>query len=114
MTNKQSEIDYRILQYIQKGRENAIDRFRLAELTGLGDRELRKNIADLREDGFVICNAQDGSGYYLAVTDDDFLQQYKQVTNRAMSILKQRKFLRRELKYRGYKFDGRAGNVVRE
>lgn len=87
-----------IVNYIGVGRENAVDRVRLTELTGLPDRKVRSLIEEARREGTLIVNAQDGAGYYIS---DDLVELKRQLhTNhsRAMSILVQQKYLRRKIK----------------
>ena len=45
----------------------------------------------------VICNAQDGEGYFLPRTKEDLERQYRQNQNRALAILRQQKHIRRRL-----------------
>ena len=86
-----------IVDYIGIGRENAVTREQLCTMTGLPDRTVRKLIADARNNGEVIINAQDGAGYY--ITDDpiELKMQYRQNENRALNILRQQKHIRRKL-----------------
>lgn len=61
------------------------------------DREVRKSIERLRQNGILICNEQNGSGYYIAETDQEVYAQYLQDHSRAMSILKRIKPFRDRL-----------------
>lgn len=92
-----------LLTYIPRGRENAVTRGELCAVTGLSDRRIRKEIEAARNDGALILNEQDGSGYYAAGPGDlDALQrQYRQDTARAMALLRRRKHIRRILKEAG-------------
>lgn len=93
-TDKLSEI-------IPEGEDNAVTRTYLTIKLGLSDREVRKAIEAARADGLLICNAQDGRGYF-QTKDVAFLKaQYRQDTARAMAILKRRKPLRDYLKAQG-------------
>lgn len=84
--DKPKEIN--IVDYIPIGRENAISRQKLCELTGLNDRVLRKYIAKARETT-CICNGQaDGGGYYIPSTLEDANHFYKQERARALSVLR--------------------------
>ena len=87
-----------ILNYIGVGRENAVDRFRLMELTGLPDRKVRSLIEDARREGALIVNAQDGAGYYISEDLGELKRQLNTNHSRAMSILVQQKYLRRKIK----------------
>ena len=80
-----------------------IDRAALRELvqswTGryIPDRTMRKMIENARQEGLVICNGQDGSGYFLPTSREELKRQYNQNESRAMSIMRQQKYIRREL-----------------
>lgn len=86
-----------IMTYIPKGKENAIPRHELVNILLLPDRTVRKLIQEARDRGEVILNAQDGRGYY---TSDDVGELERQLTsnyNRARSILRQQKHIKRRL-----------------
>lgn len=65
--------------------------------TPYSERKLRKAIQKARQEGMVICNAQNGEGYFLPRTKEDLERQYKQNQNRALAILRQQKHIRRRL-----------------
>ena len=60
---------------IPVGRENAVTRSRLCELTGANDREVRRQISQLRsvDDGtdMVIVSLSNGRGYYRTNNPDE-------------------------------------------
>ena len=62
------------------------------------DRDLRRAIERARQEGMVICNAQDGNGYFLPNTYEELDAQEKRNTSRAIAILRQNKFIRRRKK----------------
>lgn len=76
----------KLTEALMTGRGNAVDRKILAELLGLKDRDLRRLIAAAREEGVPICNAQDGSGYYIAESIEDIDTQVKQFSSRRKKI----------------------------
>ena len=88
----------RVLSCIRKGAKMANTRRWIAMHTGLSDRVVRERIEELRNEGHLICNLQNGSGYFLADTDEEVEQQYKQDCARAMSILRRIKPFRHYLK----------------
>lgn len=90
-----------VVSHIPWGAENAIRRTTLCTLTGLCDREMRKQIEIARKCEVLICNDQTGSGYYLPNDLDQIERQYRQDTARAMSILVRRKAARRILRKAG-------------
>ena len=87
-----------IMTYIGVGKEAAITRSELARLTNLPDRKVREQIEAARRNGELIVNAGDGAGYYISDNIDELTRQYRMNENRAMSILVQKKFLRRRIK----------------
>lgn len=86
-----------IVDLIPTGKDNAITRGQLCSLTGLSDRAVRKLIEIARIEGAIIINAQDGKGYYISDNPVDIRRQMCTNKSRAMSILKQQKYLRRRL-----------------
>lgn len=90
-----------IEQYIPHGRENAVTREQLCTLTGLPDRQVRKEIEQARHSGCIICNDQSGAGYYQTADLDEIESQYRQQRSRALSILSQQKHMRQMLKDAG-------------
>lgn len=103
MIGGQSE-DFRIVELmatLHPGKANAIGRRALAAEMDMRDRDVRKLIEKARNEGHLILNDQDGKGYYLPDSTDDLVRQYKQDTNRAMSILTRRKHIRNALKEAG-------------
>ncbi len=90
-----------ITDFIPTGRENAVTRVHLREVTGLPDRKVREEIEQARRKGAIIINAQDGAGYYQSEDIKDIARQYKQNERRALLILAQQKHLRKRLKAAG-------------
>ncbi len=80
--------------------DRPIKRWELRELSGISDRKVRRAIQEAREDGILIVNMQDGSGYQ-KVSEDDLTQirkQYQLNQARMISLSKQQKALRAILK----------------
>lgn len=76
-----------VINYIPKGRENAISRSQLAALTGFPDRVNRQAIEDARHHGVMVISGSNTKGYY--ITDDytewqGFLEEHRR---RALSEL---------------------------
>ena len=87
-----------ITDFIGTGKENAVDRFQLMERTGLSDRAVRKLIQEARERGEIIINAQDGAGYYLTDDVGEMKRQLASNRSRALSVLRQQKYLRQKIR----------------
>ena len=68
-----------IIDMIPFGHENAISRERLCYRSGLSDREIRRAIGQLNQDGFVILNRGEGYFQYDAETDRYYLQHYLEI-----------------------------------
>lgn len=92
---------HEIVSRIPLGSKNAKDRFALAEEFGVSDRVMRQMIEDARRDGILICNDNDGRGYYIAESIDEIERQYNRDKARALSVLARQKTMRRLLKAAG-------------
>lgn len=88
-----------ITDFIPYGRENAISRQALAQLTGMDDRQVRRMIEDARCN-VVIINLQDGKGYYLPTSNEreDVVRWYRATLKRAKKILRGLRAARKWLK----------------
>lgn len=82
---------------------NPIPRERLREILSemlgrnVSDRMMRKMIETAKNEGMVICNAQDNKGYFLPSTIEELEAQLRSNERRAMAILRQNKVIRREI-----------------
>jgi hypothetical protein len=56
---------------IPAGIENAVTRAELVKMTGVSDREVRRIIAELNENGFPVCSIEGKPGGYYVGTPDD-------------------------------------------
>lgn len=74
-----------ILQYIPKGRENAISRESLERMTRLPDRENRKIIRQAREKGIAIISSSSGKGYWLSDNPAEIRQLSREYMRRGES-----------------------------
>lgn len=90
-----------ILNYLPRGKKNAISRRELVAAVGYSDRRTRKIISRLRQKGYLIINLQ--KGYYLSDDIKDLERHYWQERKRALTILKALKETRRILKEKGIK-----------
>ena len=90
-----------IEEYIPFGHENAISRKTLSMLLKMPDRQVRREIQRARDRGAIIINTQDGRGYYVTDNVDEIAKQYRQNRRRALSVLRQQKYLRQILKAAG-------------
>lgn len=84
-----------------KGHGNARPVKELAEVLLLNERSVRELLEDARAHGFLVCNEQDGKGYYLAETMDEVERQYRRDYKRAMSLLVRLKPMRKMLRQAG-------------
>lgn len=90
-----------LMACLREGEENAVNRTTLSLNLDMNDRAVRELIEKARNEGCFILNKQNGKGYYLPAGIEDIHRQYKQDTNRALAILKRRKFMRQALKEAG-------------
>lgn len=74
-----------ILQYIPRGRENAISRESLERMTRLPDRENRHLIRKARESGIAILSSSSGKGYWLSDNPSEIRQLSKEYMQRGKS-----------------------------
>ena len=74
------------------------DSMMIASMTRLPERKVREIIEELRRQGHLICNRQDGFGYFIAETLEEVERQYKQDCARSMSILRRVKAFRHALR----------------
>lgn len=86
---------------IPTGHRNAISRDELSRRTSLCDRHVRELLETARDLGVLICNDQDGKGYYIAETPEEIERQYKRDRARALSVFKRLKASRAALKLAG-------------
>lgn len=86
-----------ITDYIPAGKENAVRRADLVRRLNLPDRTVRRMIQDARDRGEVILNDQSGAGYYISDDVGELKRQYRTNRNRALSILRQQKYLSRRI-----------------
>jgi len=86
-----------ILEYIPKGKENAISTLELMNVLNCDMRELRKIIADLRNHGHVICSCSKG-GYYKPKTRSELQESVKMLSGKAISIFKALRSQKKALK----------------
>ena len=100
-SDEQKAIVELISRTIPFGRENAIKRYDLAKVLQVDDRKARHYIGIARLNGVIIINEQGGDGYFQSDDVKDIMRQYKQETNRAMTILSRRKAIRNRLKEAG-------------
>ena len=89
-----TETTLKVYQILGYGKENAIERKAIADRLCVDDRTAREWIQRAKIEGVVICNEQDGKGYYLPLTTDEYKKQYKQTMSRAKSLLAQIKAIR--------------------
>ena len=76
-----------ILEYIPFGRENAVTRSYLRDVTGLPDRDMRRCIESARKEVPII-NLQDGRGYYRPNDKEELTRYILQEQARAQKILR--------------------------
>lgn len=87
-----------IVDFIGTGRENAVTRGELVAILNLPDRTIRRLIQEARDRGEIIINAQDGAGYYMSDDVGEMKRQLALNKSRALSVLRQQKYLRRKIR----------------
>jgi len=74
-----------LLKLIPKGRENAITRQQLCNLTGWGDRKVRGEIKKLVRDGYPILSLSESPGYWYSSDIDEIERFLREVDSRNRS-----------------------------
>lgn len=69
-----------------EGRENGLSKKVLVLKTGYPERKIRKLIEELNAAGLVVCNMQDGAGYYKPSTLEDYEAMINIETSRADAL----------------------------
>lgn len=93
-----NSLKMQVLSCILHGKDLANTSELIASHTRMSERRVREFVEQLRNEGYLICNEQNGKGYYLAETDEEVERQYRQDCARAMSILRRIKPFRRYLR----------------
>lgn len=97
--------DHRALYcLIPMGRENAYKLDLLSSIMGVDERTIRQMIEDLTTNGCVVCNLQNGKGYFRPTTDDDFEAMIKLSASRAKSLLRKEYAIKKALER--FKYNG--------
>lgn len=91
-----------VADHLYNGHDMAVTRKWLCHATGYNDRAVRELLEIARENGALVCNDQDGRGYYLAETEEEIARQYKRDRARALSVLARLKPYRQALKKGAY------------
>lgn len=77
-----------MLNLIPIGKENAIKRSELCRLSGLSDRNMRRQIENLQMQGYRIVNLQGGEGYFVPKNEAEFNAYMRQERSRIFKELK--------------------------
>ncbi len=91
----------KIFDLLPEGQENAVSRKDLATITGLNDRELRREIASERREGALIISSSDTkhNGYFRPANADELRRFVVSMTNRGKrtfaAVAEARKVLKR-------------------
>ncbi len=59
-----TEAQERLLNLLQFGKENAVTRDYLSFMLDRNDREIRRMIEELRQEGYIICSSTQHKGYW--------------------------------------------------
>ncbi len=99
-----------LLDFIPKGKENAVSRSELAIKTGLDDRTIRNEIKRLVKRGVPILSSSHTRGYWLSDNLDEIESYIKETDNRRKSLYFTTLALRKEF----YRRKGIKVTVVKE
>ena len=91
-----------LVRHLYHGHDFAKTRGELCFELGLNDRALRKLIEIARNRGHMICNDQDGWGYYLGIERGEIERQYRREHARMVKIWNGMRPMYQKLKEWGY------------
>ena len=80
--------------HLDYGKDKAVPRKTLCELSGLDDRSMRLMVHNARRAGLCVANDQSGKGYFLPANKEEVAEQLAQQDHRAKSILAYQKHLK--------------------
>lgn len=99
-----------IIDLIPYGKSNAVSREKLAELTGMTDRAIRKAIQALREDGEIILSSSHGKGYWRSSDTSEMAQYIRENDSRCRKMNR----TNRKIKEKYYALTGQRYTTVKE
>lgn len=77
-----------IVNYIPKGKENAVSKYTLSATLGISEREVRRQVEEARNKGLSIISSSRGKGYYMASDRHDVEILTRELRSRAINLLK--------------------------
>ncbi len=87
-THERGKASVCIFDILPAGAENAISRRELSALTGLPDRQLRRQIAEERRSGLLILSSSESNGgYYKAANAEELRRYVRSMQSRSKEIL---------------------------
>lgn len=99
-----------LLQYIPRGKRNAISRYDLSRITGIDERTIRKKIKEYVELGIPVLSSSHHKGYWMAEHITEIEEYIKECDSRSKSLYLTNKNLRKLL----YEAKGIKTVTVRE
>lgn len=84
--SKITPLHMELYSMIPVGHKNALRKDELQMMTGLNERVIRQYCEDLTCNKYVVCNLQDGRGYYRPETDEDYIALLNLTMSRANSL----------------------------
>ena len=101
---KSSTVKPAFMEFIPKGRANAISLHDLCGKVGLESSEMKERIKDARIAGYTIASCN--QGYFIPLTDGELIAYYTAHKKRALTALVSTEPIRKILIKRGYKVKG--------
>ncbi len=77
-----------IVDFIPKGKENAVSKYTLATTLEISEREVRRQIEEQRNKGVPIISCSHSKGYYIADSREDVEIITRDLRSRAFKMLK--------------------------
>lgn len=84
-------IKEQVYNALQKGRQNAIDKYELANKLGITERNVRGHVESLREAGYPIISSSHFKGMYIATDDEEGIADIQQLRAETISRIRKLK-----------------------
>lgn len=87
-----TRIQQQILEHLPYGKDNAIPKAKLMEITGLSERSVRQNIAILRnKSDVIICSNSRSKGYYYPLDENEAQEFINETIHRIIELYASKK-----------------------
>ena len=78
--------DILLIELVEATKNKPLNRFEFSDDTGSTERQVRKDIEELRNKGYRICSDSSGHGYWLAKSEKEYIRFRSEYISRAVKI----------------------------